>query len=67
MFCCLDTKNDWGRICRAIGRTELIGDARYATAEARFDRGEEVVALLDESLATKDMAEWQALFDQHSV
>jgi crotonobetainyl-CoA:carnitine CoA-transferase CaiB-like acyl-CoA transferase len=67
IFCCLDTARDWGRICRAIGRTELIEDARYATAEARFDRGEEVVALLDEALAKKDMAEWQKLFDECGV
>jgi len=67
MFCCLDTKYDWGRICRAIGRTDLIDDPRYATAQARFENGGEVVALLDEALATKDMAEWQVLFDEQNV
>jgi crotonobetainyl-CoA:carnitine CoA-transferase CaiB-like acyl-CoA transferase len=67
MLCCLDTKHDWGRICRAISRTELIGDPRYATAEARFEHGEEVVAILDQAFATKEMAEWQRLFDEHSV
>ena len=67
MLCCLDTKYDWGRICRAIERTDLIDDPRYATAEARFENGGEVVALLDESLATKDMAEWQMVFDENNV
>jgi crotonobetainyl-CoA:carnitine CoA-transferase CaiB-like acyl-CoA transferase len=67
MLCCLDTKHDWGRICRAIGRTDVIDDPRFATAEARFENGTEVVALLDEAIATKDMAEWQMLFDQHNV
>jgi crotonobetainyl-CoA:carnitine CoA-transferase CaiB-like acyl-CoA transferase len=67
MFCCLDTKYDWGRVCRAIGRTDLIDDLRYATAEARFENGERVVALLDEALARKDMAEWQVLFDEQNV
>ena len=67
MLCCLDTRYDWGRICRAIERTDLIDDPRYATAEARFENGGEVVALLDESLATKDMAEWQMVFDEHRV
>jgi crotonobetainyl-CoA:carnitine CoA-transferase CaiB-like acyl-CoA transferase len=67
MLCCLDTKYDWGRICRAIGRSDLIDDPRYATAEARFDNGAAVVAVLDEALATKDMAEWRVLFDEHSV
>ncbi|MFY9557624.1 MAG: CoA transferase, partial [Blastocatellia bacterium] len=67
MFCCLDTKHDWGRICRAIGSLELIDDPRYATAAARFETREEVVALLDEALAAKDMADWQVLFDQQNV
>jgi crotonobetainyl-CoA:carnitine CoA-transferase CaiB-like acyl-CoA transferase len=67
MLCCLDTKHDWGRICRAIGRTDVIDDPRYATADARFENSTEVIALLDEALQTKDMAEWQELFDQHNV
>lgn len=67
MLCCLDPKYDWARICRAIGRTELIDAPRYATAEIRSENGGEVVALLDEAFMTKDMAEWQALFDEHSV
>ncbi len=67
MFCCLDTANDWGRVCRAIGRPELINDQRYHTAEARSERSEEVVALLDEAIGSRDMAEWDALFRQQGV
>src|SRR6185503_8796176 len=67
IFCCLDTKYDWGHICRAIDRTDLIDDVRYASAQARFERGEEVVALLDQALSKKDMAEWQILFDENNV
>ena len=67
MFCCLDTANDWGRVCRAIGRTELIDDSRYATVEARSEHSEEVVALLDEAIGNKDMAEWDTLFRQQGV
>jgi formyl-CoA transferase len=67
MFCCIDTVNDWGRICRAIGRPELIADPRYATAEARSRNSEEVVALLDEAIGGKDMAEWEMLFRQQGI
>jgi crotonobetainyl-CoA:carnitine CoA-transferase CaiB-like acyl-CoA transferase len=67
MFCCIDTANDWGRVCRAIGRPELIDDSRYATAEARSQRSEEVVALLDEAIGGRDMAEWEPLFRQQGV
>jgi formyl-CoA transferase len=67
MFCCLDTKNDWGRICRAIERAELSDDARFATAGARFEHGAEIVTILDEAFAKKDMAEWQKIFDREGI
>ena len=67
MFCCIDTANDWGRICRAIGRPELIDDSRYSTAEARSRNTEEVVAILDEAIGGRDMAEWELLFRQQGI
>jgi crotonobetainyl-CoA:carnitine CoA-transferase CaiB-like acyl-CoA transferase len=67
IFCCLDTVNDWGRVCRAIGRPELIDEPRYSTAEARSQYSEEVVALLDEAIGGREMAEWDALFRAEGV
>ena len=67
IFCCLDPVNDWGRLCRAIGRPELISDPRYATIEARSQNASEVVALLDEALGGKDLAEWAVLFHEEGV
>jgi formyl-CoA transferase len=37
----------WHALLRAIGRHELIGDARYETPEARWQRKEEVNALVE--------------------
>ncbi len=67
IFCCLDTAQDWKRICRAIERTELINDPRYATYEARSERSEEVVVLLDSAIGSKDMAEWEVIFREHKI
>ena len=67
IFCCLDTVNDWGRICRAIDRPELIADERYATLEARSQRTEEIVVLLDEAIGKKDFAEWEILFREQGL
>ena len=67
IFCCLDTVRDWGRVCRAIGRAELIGDERYRTAESRSERSQEVVALLDEAIGSKDLAEWEILFREQDI
>jgi crotonobetainyl-CoA:carnitine CoA-transferase CaiB-like acyl-CoA transferase len=67
IFCCIDTTHDWGRICRAIERAELINDPRYATAAARSQHGQEIVALLDEAISNKDLAEWEVLFHEQGV
>jgi crotonobetainyl-CoA:carnitine CoA-transferase CaiB-like acyl-CoA transferase len=67
MFCCLDTVSDWGRVCRALALTELIDDPRYATAAARSERGEEVVAILDRAIGEKDLAELERLFAEYGV
>jgi formyl-CoA transferase len=37
----------WHPLLRAIGREDLIGDARYETAEARWERKAEVDALVE--------------------
>ena len=62
MFCLLDTINDWGRVCRAIGRPELIGDFCYATVEVCSRHSEEVVVLLDKAIGARDMVEWDVIF-----
>jgi crotonobetainyl-CoA:carnitine CoA-transferase CaiB-like acyl-CoA transferase len=67
IFCCLDTVQDWGRICRAIGRPELTDDPRYNSAAARSQNNQEIVALLDAAIGTKDMAEWEILFHEQGV
>ena len=67
ILCCIDTTHDWGRVCRAIQRDDLIEDPRYQTAEARFENGEQLVTLLDEAFSMKDLVEWQEIFEKHSV
>src|SRR5262249_3521019 len=67
MLCCLDTKLDWPRLCRAIDRVDLIDDPKYSTADARFENTEAVVAGIDAAIATKDMSEWRSLFDEHGI
>jgi formyl-CoA transferase len=67
IFCCLDTTRDWGRICRAIGREELINDPRYQTAKSRSERSEEVVVLLDAAIGGKDLSEWEIIFREQDI
>jgi len=67
IFCCIDTENDWGRICRAIGRVDLIDHPIYSTVKGRSERNEEVISILDEELNKKDFDEWEMLFHEQGV
>jgi crotonobetainyl-CoA:carnitine CoA-transferase CaiB-like acyl-CoA transferase len=57
----------WPKICTAIGRPELADDQRYDTNPKRVARRAEVDALLKEALATKTVAEWDAILERHDV
>ena len=48
----------WNRLLKAMGREDLIDDARYSTAAARLERRGEV----DEIVAN-----WTRQFDKHTV
>jgi formyl-CoA transferase len=47
----------WHPLLRAIGREDLVGDARYETAQARWQWRDEVNALLEAWTATRDKHE----------
>jgi formyl-CoA transferase len=48
----------WHPLLRAIGREDLVGDARYESAEARWQRRDEVNAMVEA---------WTAQRDKHDV
>jgi crotonobetainyl-CoA:carnitine CoA-transferase CaiB-like acyl-CoA transferase len=47
----------------AIGRDDLTHDPRFATPAARKQNARELVRLLDEVFATRDLAEWRTILD----
>lgn len=59
----LDGERHWGPLCRAVGRSEWLEDARFATTEARAQNAEELIALLDGIFASKTRDEWAKIFD----
>ena len=67
LFCLLDNEKDWPRVCRAMGRTEWIGDARFHTVEARCENAVELVTLLDAEFARHGMEEWTRRFAENDV
>ena len=65
--CCLDPDKDWANLCRALGRPELFDDERFRSPQSRRANAAALVALIDEIVASQDMAEWARIFRENDV
>jgi crotonobetainyl-CoA:carnitine CoA-transferase CaiB-like acyl-CoA transferase len=53
----------WQRFKECIG-ARALSDPRFATHEGREAHARELIAILDEVFAAKDLAEWRAILDE---
>jgi len=56
----------WPHFCRAMGRPELENDPRFNTSEAREQHCKELIRILDEVFASRDMEEWEKHLRQNN-
>jgi crotonobetainyl-CoA:carnitine CoA-transferase CaiB-like acyl-CoA transferase len=63
----LESGRHIGPVCRALGRPDLLRDPRFADAAALRRNRVEVIALLDEIVAERPLAQWVQRFDQEGV
>ena len=66
-FTGLEAERHIGSVLRALDRTDLLDDPRFATAPTIRKHRTEVIALLDEILATRTLDEWAERFDAEGV
>jgi len=59
--------SQWRGFCEAIGRTELVDDARFVTNAARVLHRVDLDAIVAPVLAARPMIWWQRAFDRHRV
>lgn len=59
MLSMLESQRWWAPLCRALGRQELIGDPRFATAAARAENAAECSELLAGIFAGATLDEWR--------
>ena len=57
----------WRNFCQAVGRPELIEDARFRTTADRHENRAPLEPLVVEILAERTMAEWHEIFDAGDV
>lgn len=58
---------NWQRLARVLGAPEWIEDPRFLTNTHRMQNLDALVALMNEKLATKTVAEWIALLEPAGV
>jgi crotonobetainyl-CoA:carnitine CoA-transferase CaiB-like acyl-CoA transferase len=66
-FTGLEADRHVGPICRALGREDLLSDPRFANAGAIRKNRSEVIAVLDEIIATEPLDVWAERFDREGV
>ncbi len=66
-FTGLEADRHIGPVCRALGRPDLLDDPRFADATALRRHRSEVIALLDEVVASRPLAEWAERFEHEGV
>jgi crotonobetainyl-CoA:carnitine CoA-transferase CaiB-like acyl-CoA transferase len=66
-FTGLETERHLPAVCRALGRPDLLDDPRFADARSVRKHRVEVIALLDELVAERPLAEWVERFEQEGV
>jgi len=55
----------WPRFCEAVGHPEWASDPRFETVLTRREHMPEVTDLMDALFATRTLAGWGRLFDEH--
>jgi crotonobetainyl-CoA:carnitine CoA-transferase CaiB-like acyl-CoA transferase len=67
LLCGLRGEEEWARLCRAIERPDLAQNPDFAGQDARRDRAERLIAILDGVFRERDMADWRERFRQNDV
>ena len=60
----LQPDRHWASFCRAIALEELLRDARFESAIARFQHCRDLIAIIDPIFVTRTLAEWAEILDR---
>ncbi|MEM7338066.1 MAG: CoA transferase [Actinomycetota bacterium] len=63
----MEADRHWPNVVQALDLVHLEHDPRFDSIEARRDNAAELVALMDEALATRSREEWAPILDHHDV
>jgi crotonobetainyl-CoA:carnitine CoA-transferase CaiB-like acyl-CoA transferase len=64
MLCMIQPERYWPLLCRAIGREDLLTDERFADSWGRTKNASALVVELEETFATRTLAEWEKALNE---
>ena len=67
VFLAAPFEHEWRALAAAIGREDLLDDARFASRATRSQHADELAAALTEAFATRDADAWERLLAEHDV
>jgi len=63
----LNEEKQWPAFARCLGRDDLVADPRFATKPDRHARSIELIEILDEIFAGRELAEWRKILDGNGL
>ena len=68
-ICLANLQSDpvWPGFCRSIGKPELEKDPRFASFTKRAQNCEELIHIVDDILATRNLDDWAVIFKKNNV
>lgn len=63
----LNEERQWPQLAAGLGRDDLTTDPRFAATPVRHKNAVALIALLDETFAQKDLAEWRKILDARGL
>ena len=64
LLCMIEPDRYWDLFCRAIGRSELVADERFANGWTRAQHAAELVVELEATFAKKPLEEWEKILNE---
>jgi crotonobetainyl-CoA:carnitine CoA-transferase CaiB-like acyl-CoA transferase len=60
-------QNNWERMCRAVGREDLLEDPRFSSNPRRIEHIDELTPIMEETFLTETTAHWFELLEKAGV
>jgi crotonobetainyl-CoA:carnitine CoA-transferase CaiB-like acyl-CoA transferase len=66
-FLACGNQSFWAKLCRALGREDLIDDPRFGSWLGRRDNADALTPLLEAAFRSRPRAEWLRVLAQHDI